>query len=127
MTAMREVANVAARSAIERHGRRRLLRLISAKLLVTLLALSCGAAMIWMWRFFQAGEVTLYGGLACLLVAIFWGMHYAILTGKLIVNRSGHLQWKSQKHRPDAEPSRSAEHNQELPGQSTKSKTPNSK
>jgi hypothetical protein len=122
MTALREVANVAARTAIAHHGRRRLLRLSSAKMLVTLLAIVCGVAMIWMWRFFEAGDATFYGGLACLLVAVFWGVQYAVLTGKLIVNRSGHLQWKSPRRGPDAESIRPAQG-----AQSTKSEIRNPK
>jgi hypothetical protein len=119
MTALREVANVAARTAIARHGRRQLLRLSSAKLPVMMLAAVCGAAMIGMCWFFRASEVTFYGGLVILFVALVWGAQYAILTGRLLVGKSRRPQWHSQ------EQTQPAENDQGPPGASTESEIRN--
>ena len=106
LSVLREVANVAAHAAISRHGRRTILRLSTAKLIVALLALVAGGGLIWMWWFFRTSDLTFYAGLVGLLIALFWGVQYAVLTGKLIVGRSGHLEWKPRKppESPDPPP-----------------------
>ena len=105
--AMRELANVAAQTAIDHHARRRLVRLSTSKLTVILLALISGAAMLWTWWFFGAGVSTFYAGLVSFLIALYWGVQYAVLKGRVTVSRSGHLGWKSPEQPtppPDPEP-----------------------
>ncbi len=87
MSALREVANVAARSAIAHHGRRRLLKQSTLKLLVSLSALLCGGVLVWAWRFFRLTNATFYAGMICLVAGLFWSAQYAALAGKLIVRR----------------------------------------
>jgi hypothetical protein len=94
---MREVANLSARAAIDGHARRTLLRMSSGKLVGVVLSLLCSGAMIWMWLYFGAGELTFYTGLVGLLIALSWAVQYAMLTGRLIVSRSGRVQWKWHK------------------------------
>jgi hypothetical protein len=106
-SAMRELANVAAQAAIDHHARRRLVRLSTSKLMVILLALISGAAMLWTWRFLGAGVSTFYAGLVSFLIALYWGVQYAVLQGRVTVSRSGHLGWKSPEQPtppPDPEP-----------------------
>jgi len=99
-SAMRELANVAAQTAIDHHARRRLVRLSTSKLMVILLALISGAALIWAGWVFESGKPgsgmsTFYAGLVSLLIALCWGVQYAVLKGRVTVSRSGHLGWKS--------------------------------
>ncbi len=94
LTAMRELANLAARSAIDRHARRSLARLSAGKSTVILTALLAGGALLGMWWFLEAGPMAFYAGSVSLLVALFWGLQYAVLTGRMILNRSGQLQWR---------------------------------
>jgi len=104
ISAMRELANLSAHAAIDSHARRRLLRMSGAKLVVLLLSLLCGGAMIWMWCSFGASTLAFYSGLVGLLIATYWGVQYAILTGRLMVTRSGHLLWKPRKGAADVPP-----------------------
>lgn len=97
LEAMRELANLSAHSAIGRHTRRQVIRSRRAKLAVTGVSLAVGAGLGWMWWAHGAGEVTLYSALASLLVALFWGIQYAVLTGRLALSRSGHLDWNPRR------------------------------
>ncbi len=77
------------------------------KLTVTFVALVAGVGLFWMWKEFGACKLTLYGSLVAIVVAIFWGMEYALLSGRLIVNKSGHLNidWKRSSHDAATAPS----------------------
>jgi len=99
MSALRELANLSARAAIDRHARRTLIRTMYSKLVVAVVAFLSGAALLWMWDSMQAGNQTFYSSLAALLIAIFWGLEYAILTGRLFVSKSGRIDWNSSPHR----------------------------
>jgi len=92
LSAMRELANLSAKSAIDRHSRRKLLAVQRAKLAVTIAGAGVGGILIWLWWAKDAGPVTAYAALVAFLVAGFWGIQYAMATGRLIINRSGHLE-----------------------------------
>ena len=64
-----------------------------SKLLVAAVALVAGAALLWMWSEFGARQMTFYAALVALLVAIYWGVEYALLTGRFIISKSGHIDW----------------------------------
>jgi hypothetical protein len=44
-------------------------------------------------------------------VAIFWGLEYAMLTGRMIVSKAGHfnIEWKASSHRGARDASSSKE------------------
>lgn len=102
LAAMRELANLSARNALDRHGRNMLRRAIRSKLAVLALALASGSALVGLWWHLGAGDLAYYTALVCYLVAVVWGIQYAVLTGRLIVSRSGHLGWHAP---PKATPS----------------------
>ena len=95
LAAMRELANLSARNALDRHGRNMLRRAIRSKLAVLVLALVAGSSLVALWWRLGAGDLAYYAALVCYLVAVVWGIQYAVLTGRLIVSRSGHLGWHS--------------------------------
>ncbi|MGQ9576652.1 MAG: hypothetical protein ACUVUC_15195 [Thermoguttaceae bacterium] len=86
--AMRELANLAAQTAIQRHVKRKLMRLGAGKLAVISLALISGAALVAMSWLFGGGDLSLYAGLFCLWVAAIWGFQYALLSGRMAAGRS---------------------------------------
>ena len=92
-SALRELANLSAHAAISRHTRRTLVRTMYSKLLVALVAFLSAAALLWMWDAANAGNHVFYASLAAILTAIFWGVEYAILTGRLMVSKSGNIDW----------------------------------
>lgn len=95
LAAMRELANLSARNALDRHGRNMLRRAIRSKLAVLVLSLVAGSSLVALWWRLGAGDLAYYAALVCYLVAVVWGIQYAVLTGRLIVSRSGHLGWYS--------------------------------
>jgi hypothetical protein len=101
LSAFRELANMSARHAIQQHSRRTLVRAMYGKLTVAFVALLAAAGMFWMWNEFGACNLTFYASITAIVVAVFWGLEYALLTGRLIVNKSGHvnIDWKGSSHR----------------------------
>ena len=100
LSALRELANLSAHLALNRHARKGLLRALYAKLMVTSVAVIVGVALLWMWNTMGCASNTFYAALAALMVAVLFGIEYAVLTGRLIVNQSGHLDWKSAQREP---------------------------
>jgi hypothetical protein len=99
---MRELANLSARNALDQHGRIELRRAIRGKLAVTLVSMVVGSLLVGLWTWCGVGEVAYYAGLVSYLIAVLWGVQYAVLTGRLIVSRSGHLGWRSRLPAPRA-------------------------
>ena len=80
---------MSARHAIQQHSRRMLVRAMYSKLTVAFVALIAGGGLFWMWSEFGACKLTLYASLVAIVVAVFWGLEYVLLTGRLIVKKSG--------------------------------------
>ena len=106
LSALRELANLSAHSAISRHARQVLIRTMHSKLAVALMALATGGALFWMWKELDAMQMTYYSALIALLVAIYWGMEYALLSGRLTISKSGHIDidWNASPHGKGAAP-----------------------
>jgi len=97
-SALRELANLSAYNAITRYSRRLLVSSMFSKLFVTGVALFAGAVLLWQWKSSSGWELTFYAGLIALLIAVYWGVQYALLTGKLIISKSGHIDWNISSH-----------------------------
>lgn len=89
LIAMRDLANQSARAAIDQHARRRLLGQTANKLLVALVALATGAILLWVWWAKTHDQVTMYGAVACLVVALAWLGQYVVLGGHMLLKRPG--------------------------------------
>jgi hypothetical protein len=94
--AMRELANLSARTAVNRHMRRQMLLTTRTKLFITVASIGVGGILLWMWGSSGSPRVTFYAALASFSVALLWGMQYAVLSGRLIVNSLGRLEWPSR-------------------------------
>jgi len=107
LAALRELANFSAKAALDRHSRRRLISLSTGKLVLALAALACGGLLIGSWWFLKPSDLALYGGAVGLLAALFWGLQHTVLTGRILVSRSGRLHSGPAKDKPpaDQEPS----------------------
>ncbi len=91
LSALRELANYSARSAISRHSQNILINTMHSKLVMALLALAACGGLFWMWMRYGAVESTLYYSLVAMLVAIYFSVQYALLTGRLCIDKSGNL------------------------------------
>jgi hypothetical protein len=100
--ALRELANFSAQAALDRHARRRLISLSTGKLVLTLAALACGGFLMGSWWVLRRNDLALYGGAVGLLAALVWGLQHTILTGRILVGRSGGLHRGSAKRKPPA-------------------------
>jgi hypothetical protein len=95
LAAMRELANFSAQAAISKHARKQLISATRVKLMVAVVALAAGGGLL---SFYFSGTTTpwiLYAGVAAFLIGLFWAVQYAILTGRLVVSRSGHLETRA--------------------------------
>jgi hypothetical protein len=89
LEALREVANISAKSAIAQHARRTLIHTMYGKLIVAVVALGAGVGLYWMWKEYGACEMTLYSSLLAIAMALLSGLEYAYLTGRLIIGKKG--------------------------------------
>jgi hypothetical protein len=80
MSAMRDLANLNARSAIDAHSRQQLAGARSGKLIVAAISLLCTAVM---FSFEWSSGITHYGSLAGLVVAAAWIVQYVVITKRI--------------------------------------------
>jgi hypothetical protein len=92
LSAMRELANISAHAALDRHVRGTLIRTTRMKLLVAACGLLAGGVTFWAWWFRQTMDLLFYSALVCFLVTLVWGVQYALLASDLIARRSRHLR-----------------------------------
>jgi hypothetical protein len=104
ISAFRELANLSAEIAIGRYSHKVLVKAMLSKLAVTIVASICGVALLWMWYSLSLTQITLYASLLALLIAFYWGLEYVLMTGRLIVSKSGHvdIEQKSMSSDKDA-------------------------
>jgi hypothetical protein len=65
-------------------------------------ALAAGVGLLWHWYAHDTGTLTIIAAVLSFLIALHWGLQYAVLTGRLYVNRSGGITLR--KHRGDRQP-----------------------
>jgi hypothetical protein len=89
MDALREVANLSAKSAIGQHARRTMVRTMYGKLFLTAVALAVGVGLFWLWKQYGASEITLYSSAAAIVVALMFGLQYvSLMIGRMIVAKA---------------------------------------
>jgi len=93
LSAMRELANLSSQSALSRHARRQMAQMVRTKLAVAAAGLVAGGLLIWMWRRNVTGPVVFYAALVSFLAGLLWAIQYALLSGRIIFNKAGHLDW----------------------------------
>jgi hypothetical protein len=76
LTAMRELANMNARTAIHTHLRRQTSDATSSTSIVAVVGLLTAGVMGWFWQ--EGTEWALYGALGGIGVAVVWGFRYIV-------------------------------------------------
>lgn len=97
ITALRDLANLTAHAALNTHAQTQLRHVTWSKLSVGVLAFLSGIGLLVYWRFFGAHVIVYFAALAAFLAAILWSVQYALLTGRLIINRSGNIDVRSAR------------------------------
>ena len=91
LRAMRQLANLSANNALQRHENKRLSVDTRTKLLVTIVSLVVGASLLIIHQLPQAPPVTVYGAAAAFAVAALWGSNYLSLLSRMAGERQAHL------------------------------------
>lgn len=81
LVTLRELANLSAQSALDTHARARLVKSVNAKLAVVVVALATAGVLFWRWVAVPGSTMHYYMGLAVILIAVLWGVQYAVLAG----------------------------------------------
>jgi hypothetical protein len=95
LSALRELANFSARNAMSRHTRRVLVGQMYSKLMVVAVSVGAAVWLLWAWKSLMSWEATYYAALVAVLTAVYWGVQYALVTGRLIVNKAGYVKLNS--------------------------------
>jgi hypothetical protein len=98
LSAMRELANLSAHSAIDRHTLRQVRVATWGKLLTTIAGLGVGAELLWIWWATGTGAVTFYAAMVSFVVALLWGFQCTKLTGRKILGKSGRVGQESGEY-----------------------------
>ena len=90
LSALRELANLAAHSAISHHAQRVLKNSMYSKLVIACAALVMGGGLLWMWKQYGARQMALYAAVVAFSVGAYWGVEYAFLTRRIRVANPHH-------------------------------------
>jgi hypothetical protein len=88
LSAMRELANLSTKAALETHERKRRQNMIYSKAAVAMTALATG---FYLMLASPRGGAAWYGGAIALLVSVFWALQLAVVTGYIHIQSSGGL------------------------------------
>ena len=83
LSALRELANLAAHSAISRHSQRVLKNSMYSKLVIACAALVMGGGLLSMWQLYGAWQMALYAAVVAFSVGAFWSVEYVFLTRRI--------------------------------------------
>jgi len=96
LSAMREVANVSARTALERHSLQQKTSAKRANLYLSVVAFLAGGALLAIWWRRGGSDLTLYAAIVNFVVALLWGVKYLRLALQIMINKSA--KWKMLAH-----------------------------
>jgi len=91
LQAMRQLANLSAKNALQKHESKRLSGNTRAKLLVTSVSVVAGVSLLVIYLVPGAPPLAIYGAVASLVVAALWGVRYVSLTSHMSSARMDHV------------------------------------
>ncbi len=86
--AMRELANVSARSAVDQHVRRRMRAMNRSKLTVAVVASLLGLLLLGLWTTYAPFALTLFAATTSFTVSLLWALQWAMVVGRAMVERN---------------------------------------
>jgi hypothetical protein len=92
LSAIREIANLSASSALSSHQQKTTAINSQAKLLVTSVAFVMGVVFVIVWRMPHASPYTLLLALVSFGVSAIWGVQFSILLSKQLVERAARFE-----------------------------------
>ncbi|MGA2255057.1 MAG: hypothetical protein ABSG53_10380, partial [Thermoguttaceae bacterium] len=106
LKAMRQLANLSAKSALHKHENKQLSGKTRTKLLVTSVSGIVGVSLLVIHQLPGAPPVTIYGALASFAVVALWGVNYVLLTSRMAGARLAYL---GRRLKVDEEPAEEVE------------------
>ncbi len=91
LQAMRQLANLSAKTALHKHESKRLSGNTRAKLLVTSISVVAGASLMVIYLLPGAPQIAIHGAVASLAVALLWGVRYVSLTSRVAGERLAYM------------------------------------
>jgi hypothetical protein len=82
LSAMRELANYSAKSAIDQHARRMMTSVGRNKLLVSIVSTITSLGLIWMWSVANS-SIAFSGAAVSLVIAVFWAIQYLLVSRRI--------------------------------------------
>jgi len=101
LTALRDLANYSAQSALGKHARRQMIHIMYSKLSVALLGGFAGMGLLWTWQRWFPSALTLFSAMMSFAVAVIWGVQYVLLTIQLLINGSDNPNQLLVSHHKD--------------------------
>ncbi len=84
LSSMRELANVSAHTAINRHAKRQYRHTARSKLLVSGISLAAGTILMSIWWMTSDRGPFFHAAMVAFMIALFWGFQFAIMSGKVL-------------------------------------------
>jgi hypothetical protein len=107
LRALRDLANLAAQSAISHHAQGVLRHTMYSKLVIASAAMVMGGGLLWMWKHYGAREMAFYAAVVAFFVGVYWGVEYMFLTRRITAgarrHREGNDASKHEQPVPSAE------------------------
>ena len=99
LSAMRDLANLTAHSAIDHHAQQQARHASWGKLLIVAVAIGAGIGLLWIWRTTGSGNSTFYAAMVSFLVAMLWILKCTGLAGRKMPGKFGRLGKKPDRNR----------------------------
>jgi len=87
LSAMRDLANVSAHSALDQHNWRQKVLTRRTNMLMSIMAMGIAGALLAMWWGLGANDITLYAAMVSFVVALYWGFQYLELAVRMMFSR----------------------------------------
>jgi hypothetical protein len=108
LRAMRQLANMSAKTAINKHESTQLTGTTRSKLVITIVAGLIGVALLGLRFLAKSPVITLTAALASFVVAGYWGVSYVLLYKRMLDIRKAHMErhLKAGEEAPAAHPAK---------------------
>ncbi len=99
LSAMRDLANLTAHSAIDHHAKQQARHASWGRLLIVVVAIGVGIGLLWIWRMTGSGNLTFYSAMVSFLVALLWILKCAGLASRKMLGKFDQIGKRPDRNR----------------------------